>query len=220
MSGIISLIKNHKKKSLFCALLFILAALIGIYIYIYNIIACIIACAVTFLILIFFLLNLMTIRKVNSQKTPFNPRSAIRNVDYLIIGDMCDPNQLIPSGKTYVQLSAPDRNLMSAYEILRHTYSILDEKYGTVVFVIKDKYINVERFSIFDIPLFHKITINRLNLKMMIIKANFPFLFSPLKSIKLLLGIKISGWKNCECPKKKINQFCEERSIKLIYYYK
>ena len=35
MSGIISLIKNHKKKSLFCALLFILAALIGLYIYIY-----------------------------------------------------------------------------------------------------------------------------------------------------------------------------------------
>ena len=216
MSGIISLIKNHKKKSLFCALFFILAALIVVFLCVNNIIACVAA----FFVLIFFLLNLVAVRKMNSQKIPFNPRSVTRNVDYLIIGDMCDPNQLISSGKTYVQLSAPDRNLMSAYEILRHTYSILDEKYGTVVFVIKDKYINVERFSIFDIPLFHKITINRLNLKMMIIKANFPFLFSPLKSIKLLLGIKISGWKNCECPKKKINQFCEERSIKLIYYYK
>lgn len=201
----------------------------------------IILAMICLLMLIIVLLNIIVLRKMQQPVKPFGPKSRIRNVDYLVIGDICEPNSVMLNKNTekisYVQLSAPGRTLLSSYEILRHTFGILKESGGTAILVVKHKNIEKKKYSVFDIPIFElsPITVKRLGLEYLKRRRCFPLIYSPLKSIHLICSYGInsnitkeknhrialdSKYHRIDCPWKTISMFCEERGIKLDVWSK
>ena len=172
------------------------------------------------IILIMFLLNYLTLYKTKKIVALFDSNSNIRNIDCLIIGDMLNIKDYIQEGKSYVGIFQPNITLISAYEILRHTFSILDENNAKVIIAVKEKNENINKYSIFDCYYFTNITVKRLGLKLINKIKCFPVLFAPLKSIVFILGFGTNDWINCKCPNKKIEDFCTERNISLTYLHK
>lgn len=186
--------------------------------------------------------NVLVVLKIKQPVKVFGERSRVRNVDYLVIGDMCEVDEVIlnldEQGKnrekeiTYVQLSAPERTLFSSYEILRHTYSILKETGGKVILVVKRKNVEKQKLSIFDMPIFllSPTTVKRLRLESLKIRSYFPLFVSPLKSIRLFFCSEMGGnvmegdnskkvlgvkYHRVDCPNKDIAVFCDERGMTL-----
>ena len=201
MSGILKKLKNKKKFACAVVLAALEAVLIVFRLYILGIL---LPCVL--------LLNWLVKNKLEKQRRPFYPHSLIRNVDYLIIGDMCDASEIVPEGSTYVQIAAPGRGLAASYEILRHTFSILKENGGNAVIVVKRRNSEKEKYSLFDVGFFHTVTINKLGLEDKIMMSKLPFVFSPIKSLVFLLGIrKVKNIKDYH--NEEIERFCAEREI-------
>lgn len=179
MSRILKKLKQPKQFFLlsFIAIEFI-CFLLGFYI----------ACVIIF---VFCIMNLIIVSKMRKECAPFNAMSKIRNVDYLVIGDQCKIKEIVPIGKTYVQIAAPGRSFTSSFEILRHTFSILKDNGGVVVIVGKKK--SKEKYTIFDLPYFHQVTLKRLGLQRKRILTYIPIIISPIKSIKILFSFKAKG---------------------------
>jgi hypothetical protein len=152
------------------------------------------------------------------QYEPFTAKSKIRNVDCLIIGEICNPQKVMPAHcNNYVQIKIPDSSLFSCFEILKHTSSIIREQGGRVIFVVNERK-KFETFNVFDTYFFHKITINKYGLSSLKKKARLPFLFSPIKSFKLLFASKNKKLRLMECLDEEIAVFCEERAYILEIY--
>lgn len=162
-------------------------------------------------------LNGATVRRMYRQREPFEPRSRVRNVDYLVIGDICAPEEVVPAGETFVQIAASNRSLLASYEILRHTSSILKERGGHVVLAVRRKSAAQNTYSLFDVGFLHPVTIERLGLKGKTWQRHLPALFAPLRSLRLALWIQHGSWKEAECPLQEIQSFCKERRIDLSY---
>ena len=160
----------------------------------------------------------LTRYQVVRQVRAFYPMSQVRNVDYLIIGDMYKPSDIDLSEKEVVHIYAPQRTLIAAYEILRHTFSIVKEN-GTVVFAINRRNVGSNKYTVYDIPFFHEITIRKLRLQKLRRWSKFPIFVAPMMTIRMILGF-CDGYKICECPSKEISDFCLERSIKFVYKIK
>ena len=177
-----SIIKNHKKKLLLFSLIFVVLFCGG------YILTRSLSFATTMVVIysILFFLNWAVVKKNNNQKNPLNVYSDIRNVDYLVIGEYCDVGKIIPGGKTCVRILAPRRSYEASYQILRHTHSILKEEGGTVIICAE----KMERkYSVFDIPFFHPITIKKLNLERLKTMSYAPLLFSPVNALRFLIGM-------------------------------
>lgn len=164
-----------------------------------------------------YILNSYVVRNVQLQKTPFQINGNVRNVDYLIIGDMIDSNIVIPQGKCFVQIKAPNRSLYGAFEILKHTSSILDEDNGNVVIAIKNAE-SKNQFSVFDIPFFYNLTIKKYGIEKYEKLSRIPLLVKPFSSLQLLLNICNVNWKEKSCPNADIVTFCDDRNIHLMYF--
>lgn len=169
------------------------------------------------LLTVVYILNSYVVRIVQLQKTPFQINGNVRNVDYLIIGDMIDSDMVIPQGKSYVQIKAPNRSLYGAYEILKHTSSILDEDNGSVIIAVKNAK-SPKKFSIFDIPFFYNLTIKKYGIEKYAMLSVVPILVEPLSSIKLLLNICNKKLKEKSCPDINIVTFCDDRNIHLMFF--
>ncbi len=167
--------------------------------------------------LVFYYVNHCAVRIINSQKAPFQNYGKIRNVDYLIIGDMIDLNSIVPSDKKYVQIKAPNRGLNASFEILKHTSSILDEDNGNVIFAVKRTQCE-NKFSVFDVPFLHTLTIKKYGIEKLALLSKFPFFVKPFSTLTLLFNVFNKNWKEIKCPNKEIIRFCDERSFKLKYY--
>lgn len=163
------------------------------------------------------LVNEAALRRISRQRELFIAGSRVRNVDYLLIGDMCRATDIVPAGKTYVQLAAPGRSLAASYEILRHTHSILKEDGGCVVLTPAG---GKSGYSVYDVPFFHTVTVSRLGLSTLRKMQRLPALFAPWRTARFLLGVAGRGWRESECPKREITDFCAERSIVLKYMCK
>lgn len=172
----------------------------------------------TFIFLIALLaLNRIALKKIYIQKAPFKIGGKIRNVDYLIIGDMINAATVVPANKRFVQIKAPNRSLSASFEILRHTSSILDEDNGNVVICTAKKNKNKKTYSIFDTPFLYCLTIKKLGLGTLNKLATFPVLIKPISTIQLMLDLN-KKWKETSCPNKQIVTFCSERNFNLSYY--
>lgn len=126
MSGILKKIKKHASRVVNIMFLLLCAALILLRLYILV--------AVIFVIAV---VNRMTVRKMNKQKEPFEPRSVIRNLDYIIIGDVSESVRKDISGSgTGICIRSPECSFAAVYEILKHTFSILREQGGKAVIVV------------------------------------------------------------------------------------
>lgn len=203
MSGIIKKIGNHKKScAALCLLVVLTAGLVMLEQYVLVVLLAGVA-----------ILNELTIRKMKKQKEPFGTRSRTRNVDCLVIGDIGPGNAKTAAGEgTAVSIYLPGCTLAGAYEVLRHTFSILKEEGGNVVLAIKKKNLKINRYSLFDAYFFHPVTINRLGLKKQKFMSRFPVVFAPVKSLMFLFGA--GTMKNTEkhCDEE-IMGFCSERGI-------
>lgn len=197
---------RFKKLLVFLLLAFIVVSITGIYA----------VSAIIFSIFVIVIINRMVERKIKEFQKPFSPYSGIRNVQYLVIGDLCNPRIFIPEGASYVAVLAPNRSLEAAFEVFRHTESILDEYVGTVVFACKIE--NASKgLTIFDMPFMAEVTILSKRLQKLVHRSQFPLLYEPWQSIKLLSGMKKKNWHEQEVPVF-IKKFCEERQIKSRYY--
>lgn len=166
-------------------------------------------------------INVAVLKKMYKQKMPFEPTSKIRNIDYLVIGDMCRTEHIVPAGKTCLQIMAPSRSLYASYEIMRHTFSILRdfEGGGILVLAVRDKYAEKHNFSLFDIPFLHPVTIRKLGLARLARQTRLPLLFAPVRSLRFLLNLRRRTYIHGPCPDRAISEFCKERNIELIYLH-
>lgn len=187
----------------------------------FGVIALVCALARLYILALIFLLaaliwglNLILLYQRKKELAPFGVYSHIRNVDFLLIGDICKADAIVPEGKTFIQLAVPDCGLLSCYELLRHTFSILKEEGGTVVIITRPKNEN-RHYSVFDIPYFNDITVKRLHLEELKQKSPFPVIFSPIGSVKKLLNSSQGILQDTNCKMPEIGQFCDERNITL-----
>lgn len=141
-----------------------------------------------------------------------------RNCNYLIIGDICDANQIISSDKTFIQISAPNRSFYASIIIFKRLFSLLNEEHGCVVFVINKKRLNSKDISVFDLPMIHPIILKKLNIGTLQKKSKFPLFAEPIQSIKWLVNKKCHKLISVECFDEDLIKFCEERGIGLQLY--
>lgn len=167
------------------------------------------------ILMILLKINFSIVDKMNRSVAIFTAGSKVRNIDYLVIGDMVDVADLKEQGKTIVELCAPERTLTASYEILRHTYSIMAEN-GKLIIACKDKNINKPGYSMYDIWYFHNVTIKRLHLESYKKKLLMPIVFEPICTVRLFLN-KRKTFQISECNMKALNSFCDERHIELEY---
>lgn len=204
MSGILKKAKNHKRKLLLIAVLAVaevVCLLLGWYI---------IGCLVIFLVI----LNEAVLYKMRKERAPFDSRSRVRNVDYLVIGDLCRIQEIVPDGMTYVKITSPGRSLAASYEILRHTFSILKETGGTVAIIGKE---STTGYAVFDVPYFHQVTIERLRLERLNRWKSLPILAVPIKSLGFIFGVGHSVQETV-CSNENVAAFCRDREIQLRFY--
>lgn len=153
-------------------------------------------------------MNIRVKKTIDKQVTPFDTYSEIRNVDYLIIGDMYKLPQNIKSAD-YVHIFAPNRTLYACFEILKHTHSIL-KKGGKVIFAIKKNNVDKKEYSLFDIPFFHYITIRLQNLEILKRKYSRPVINAFFESLLICANIFSKGYKIEKAPED-VALFCNER---------
>lgn len=171
---------------------------------------------IVFLVALCAIANAAVVRKSRKQSEPFSHKSLIRNVDYLVIGDLCNPSALVPQGCSYVAVTSPGRSLTSSYEILRHTYSILKEDSPNVIITVQRKHLQ-GGYSAFDLPIFRMspISIKRLGVEALCQKERLPLLYSPVKSRQLLLNRKRQYSAILQDVPQEIRDYCKERAINL-----
>lgn len=166
--------------------------------------------------------NEVILNRLQRQISCMGPRSRVRDVDYLVIGDQCRVMDLVPHGRKYVQITAPGRSLRAAFEILRHTWSILKDGGHAVLAVCETNgsrnMTKSGEFSVFDVPFLHAITVKALGLERLRHRSMMPVVFAPLRSFRFLLGMHLSGWRRQECPLREVKEFCNERGIILEYF--
>ena len=205
MSRIINRVKKHKKAAVVLSLMLVIIAILLVFrMYIPAII-----------IIAFAVVDELTVRKMNKQKAPFGTYSKIRNADCLVIGDIPQKSaQALPVSGTAISIYLPGCTLAGAYEVLRHTFSILKEDGGLVMLVVRKNNIDKAGYSPFEISFFHLITINRLELNNSKYMLRLPVLFAPIKSLMFLFGIK-RGNPAGEYCNEEIENFCKERGIEV-----
>lgn len=161
------------------------------------------------------ILNEVARSEMKRQLIPFEARSLVRNVDYLIIGELGKTENLVPDGCSYLQIKLPGCSLEAAYEVLRHSFSILKDNGGVAILAYKYKKLFPYEYSLFDVNFFVPVTIQRLHLKIYKMLSYFPLLFSPVRTLQLLFNIKRRGGIS-DSPRDDIALFCKERDISLI----
>lgn len=205
MSRFINKIKKHKKAFVIAVFVFISAGFVLFKLYL-----------ISFLVLLIAVLNYTVVRKMDGQNEAFSPRGRIRNIDTLIIGDVSNDAKKKLLGKdTGICINSPCCSLTAAYELLRHSFSILKENNGKAIIVVKKMRMK-KSYNLFDVRFFHAVTISRLNLKKFVYKCYFPMIFEPFLSIRFLLGIGCKELVETKEIPKELYEFCVERNINLV----
>lgn len=141
-----------------------------------------------------------------------------RNYEYLVIGDWCDIENIVKGSKFISFLSPEKRSPYIILELIKRLYSLLDEKKGTIVIVLNKKHSNKKRFSVFDIPFLHEITLKNKGIGWMKYAVRLPLLFNPYRCL-LLFRNKRVDFEEVECPFPEISKFCNDRGVRLIFNY-
>lgn len=209
MSRILMKIRNHKKK--ICLLLTLMVVFFyGVFKGNYYL------SGVALIIILGLLTNFLAVKKMRSGVNVFCAGSKIRNIDSLIIGELCSLEGVVSTQENFFQIAAPERTLGSSYEILRHTFGILNEVCGEAVLVTKKGNVGSD-FSIFDIPYFQlsPISVRRLRVEGLQKKSKLPLIFAPIRTIQILLSVgKNRKPRETDVPQE-MYEFCRERNIRI-----
>lgn len=170
--------------------------------------ACVAAMLLQLALLIFLALNFAARRRALRLVSLFGAASLVRNVDCLFIGCPQD----IPQGNVLV---LPDKaaTRLSAFELLRHTFSIVREG-GTVIFSIYNRRkLEAQGFTLFSLFFFHPVTVRRLHLERRKRLLWLPFLASPRQALQLLLPFR-KRRRSSPASDEEMASFCAERGLK------
>lgn len=167
-------------------------------------------------------INYIAYRNNIIELKPFGTYSMVRNVDLLIIGDLFDPSDILRNGQSYVQIAAPGRTMEAAFELLRHTHSILNDETGKseIVLAICRKNLNKCNFSVWDVPFFHRITVERYRLQILRRMSKVPIIIDLCGTIRLFLGKKSKSYIEESCGRQDVEAFCRERGYNLRLFVK
>lgn len=170
-----------------------------------------------FLSLLFFTVNYF-VKIKNAWNADHLFTTLERNYDCLVIGETCFIAELFKEKGTKIEFLAPNRSLVSSFELLKRLFSLLKEKTGTVIIICTSIGVIDECVSVLDIPYLHETQLKKLAIKNRLLRLYFPILFAPLKSIKVLIGKRpIKSYKEIICPNDEIITFCKERDINLRF---
>lgn len=160
-------------------------------------------------------LNAPICRKIYGALNHLNANRQIETVNALIIGDLCTEKVLkkVCNLDGSLKIMFPNRSLVSSKLILYHLTSVLREG-GDVIIINNGKGHGV---TCYDYPFLSQITRLELNLKNESKKRNYPLLFAPLQSIRLLLDLGAYRIQQEECPDEDIIEMCKRKKFKLIY---
>lgn len=142
-----------------------------------------------------------------------------RNYKHLVISDWYKYTE--QENIDFLVLKSPTaRSRKAIYELVKRLYSLLDEDGGELIIICHRKHKDNNKFSIFDIPYLHDITLYETKNAYMKRLCKYPLLFSPVGSIKLLTGYcSNKSIESVSCAYDEITTFCKERNIKLIFKY-
>lgn len=163
-------------------------------------------------------MNWFVRKKIYKQKEPFEIFSGIRNVESMYIGEIS-----IGGGySSAVSIYTPGATDTSVYEVLKHTFSILNEKGSTVILCVNCNQIDrkckpEKEYTIFDLPFYNGVSVKRLRLKKLVLISYFPLIFRFSCSVRFLFKIGEGKPREVPCTDKKLLEFCTIRNIKLKY---
>ena len=170
--------------------------------------ACVAVMLLQLAFLIFLALNYLVRRRALRLASLFSAASRVRNVDCLFIGCPQD----IPQGNVLV---LPDKaaTRLSAFELLRHTFSIVKEG-GTVIFSLYNRRkLEAQGFTLFSLFFFHPVTVRRLHLERQKRHLALPLVASPREALQLLLPFRKRKRRSL-VHDEEIASFANERGLK------
>lgn len=142
----------------------------------------------------------------------------VRNVDYLIIGDMVDLSDVYGKGKKVVSIMAPNRSLECSFWVLKRMFSLLDEKSGKVIIAVKENNIKKRGITLFEYSFLSPIYRNILEVHYLEKHRKYPFFYSPIKSFKMVCGIGVKRKSDkVDCLDNNIENFCLERGLNVEF---
>lgn len=161
--------------------------------------------------------NRMVLHKTN-KTSDLSAKRDIQTYDCLVIGDRCRrdmPERYgIPINNTFF-LTVPGRSLEASFNILSHTFSLLNGQRRTCIIVHSGK--DKTSYSVFDTPYISLVSRKELELEKLHARSSYPFFFDPIRSIRVLLSVIPQKYEESDCPDERIKQLCNDKGIRLIY---
>lgn len=205
-----------KHKRLLVISFFIALLEIILYIVLKDTLFLVLILIIDFWLLLLAMINYKAYRTIRDQLLVLGAKSKVRNVDYLIIGELCDTQPIMNSANnTFVQIKCPNVSEFAAANILERTHSILKEN-GTVIIVLKKKNIKNQRIDTFDTFFFHPITIKKYSIEKKYKLQKLVLFTNPIRSISLLFVRKNKTIIESKCESY-ILDFCNERGLNLNF---
>lgn len=179
-----------------------------------------------FIILAFFIMaavlfvaNNIARKKIHAPMAKLSSSREIKSYNTIVIGDYCKKDVYLSYCRegAVLEFTCPQRSINASYQILLHTFSILEEN-GTCI-IISGKDGKKNEYSVFDLPFLHFITLKELKLETLSCKSHWPLIFSPVRSIRILAGMRSGKYhlNNNLQDISEIKEFCDRKGIRLIY---
>lgn len=161
---------------------------------------------------VFVMLNLYAKKKI-SWNADHMFSDVGRNYDYLLIGEPWDYSEL--NGRV-ITFFAPNRSMLSCYELTRRLYSLLNEENGKLIISCREKNIGSQSLSVLDVPYLHEMQLTKYHIGKAKLKKHLPFLFAPVATTSFLFARK----RMCQEVSKtgvctQTIDFCKERNINI-----
>ena len=164
------------------------------------------------------IIDLKVYKAMRRQMNIFYAQSKNRNVDCLIIGEVCDPKDIGVECESFVQIRNPGLSEEGAYQILRRTHSILKEN-GHVIIALESKNVGSKKLGMMDTFFMHKITIKEKKLERTAKCRILLFFIHPLKSFEILSKKYKTGF-NLSREGTGLAEFSRERGLNYNLYVK
>lgn len=213
MSGIL----KHKKLCIIVAIIVVLEVFVLFWVKKISLAAGLLVLEFLFLVLFFW--DYKVHRIMCSQMKPFKAGNKIRNVDCIIIGELCKPEAVMPeNAKTFVQIKDPGISENGSFEILRRTHSILKDQ-GTVIIALEKKNLEKQSIGISDTYFLHDITIKEYGIENKARLKKLLFFIHPIRSTQILLGSSKIGFYESGGGTV-IRDFCIQRDLDFYLFVK
>ncbi len=156
-------------------------------------------------------------KELDKQTSYVYGKNQIRNVDYLLIGDLFDEYSICDDNSSIVSIQSYNRSLDGAFWILKRVFSLVDETKGKIIIVIKEKNVKSSDVTLFEYSFLSPVIRRLLNVLYLEKERRHPFLYSPFKSFQLLYGKRSRNTCVANCPNSDIVAFCRERNLNFEY---